>query len=217
MDEPSSRNLIAEVTRSKNGSFLLNTPFFLVIAISGFLSTPALAQYPLPNEVSVGIGGVTDQSSSQPTAVADFGFAFVERDNLWDLALDLGFGPTSNAAPCQQIDGPLAPRTNCEDGFVLVGPRFRLVRDSDRVRRPFVHVLLGAYWQGSGLKNPEFLPGNFALQAGGGIDLRRSDSIHGLRLSGDYRRVFSGEHGKDQLRFVVAYFVGGRGRQPPPE
>ena len=52
---------------------------------------------------------------------------------------------------------------------------------------------------------------NLALQAGGGVDLRRPQSIHGLRLSADYRRVFAEEEGRHQVQFVISYFVGWRG------
>ena len=182
-----------------------------------FLSTPALAQYPVPTELSVGLGGVIDVDPTQSSGNFNFGLAFVlERDQWIEPAIELGFGSTSDVGRCQDT-GQLARPDTCADGYVLVGPRFRPLRDSDRLWRPFVHLLMGAYWKGTGLKNPESLPGNFALQTGGGIDIRRPKSIHGLRLAGDYRRVFAGEQGRQQLQFIVSYFVGWRGLERPSE
>ena len=39
-------------------------------------------------------------------------------------------------------------------------------------------------------------------------------SLPSLRVSGDYRRVFGGEHGRHQVQIVVSYFVGWRGARP---
>jgi hypothetical protein len=178
-----------------------------------FLSSrPALAQlFPIPTELSAGLGGVIDRD---PSAVVNLGLAWVYvRDGWIEPAIEMGLGGTSGAAPCQD-EGPLARPETCTDGYVLGGLRFRPLRESDRARRPFIHLLMGGYWRGSGLKEPDdFLPGTFALQAGGGIDLRRPTSIHGLRLSADYRRVLAGAagDGRHQLQVLVSYFIGWRG------
>lgn len=182
-----------------------------------FLPTPALAQYPVPTELSVGLGGVIDTDPTQTSGIFNVGLAMVlVRDQWVEPAIELGLGPTSDVSRCQDT-GRLAPPETCLDAYVLAGPRFRPLRDSDRLWRPFVHLLVGAYWKGTGLKNPDLLPGNFALQSGGGIDIRWPESIHGLRLAGDYRRVFAGEQGRHQLQFVASYFVGWRGRERPSE
>ena len=97
----------------------------------------------------------------------------------------------------------------------LFGPRSPPIPESDRLWRPFVQFLLGWYWSGTGQRGDrEFLDSNIAIQAGGSINIRRSTSIHGLRLSGDYRRVFAEEQGRHQLQFVVSYFLGWRGPEP---
>ena len=74
-----------------------------------------------------------------------------------------------------------------------------------------VHVLVEGYWRGTGLKEPATLPAEGAIRIGGGVELRWPRSIHGLRPSSDYRRVFAGKRGRHQMQFVVAYFVGWRG------
>ena len=181
------------------------------------LSTPALAQYPFPTELSVGLGGVIDTDPTQTSGNFNVGLAFVlERDQWVEPAIEFGLGPTSDVGRCQDT-GQLARPDTCLDAYVLAGPRFRPLRDSDCLWRPFVHLLMGAYWKGTGLRTPDTLPGNFALQTGGGLDIRRPESIHGLRLAGDYRRVFAREQGRHQLQFVVSYFVGWRGRERPSE
>ena len=157
------------------------------------LSTPALAQgwFPLPTELSIGVGGVVDHGLNQTSSATNFGLASVYvRDQWVEPAIELRVSPTSDEGPCQDT-GPLARPETCYDGYVLAGPRFRPLRESERPYRPFVHFLIGAYWRGTGLKDPETLPANFALQIGGGLDMRRPESIHGLRVSGDYRHVFA--------------------------
>ena len=131
------------------------------------------------------------------------------RDQWIEPAIEVGIGPTSDVALCREEPRP-TPNT-CHDGYALGGLRFRPLRESDRVLRPFVHLLLGAYWKGTGLEDPDLLPGTFAIQTGGGIDIRSPASIHGIRVSGDYRHVFDGERGRHQLQFVIAYFLGWRG------
>jgi hypothetical protein len=80
-----------------------------------------------------------------------------------------------------------------------------------RGSKPVVHLLLGAYWKGSGVSDRDFESGRFALQVGGGVDLRRTGSVHAVRLSVDYRQVFETDAGRNQLRFLTAYVLG------PPE
>ncbi|OFW26035.1 MAG: hypothetical protein A3H97_11430 [Acidobacteria bacterium RIFCSPLOWO2_02_FULL_65_29] len=171
----------------------------------------------IPTEFSVGLGGVIDQPSRQSSLAVNFGLSRppslgskFRRDQWVEPAFEGGFGPTSDEAPCQD-GGPLARPETCFDAYAVIGPRFRPLRESDRLWRPFIHFLVGGYWKGTGLKEPEFLPSDFTLQIGGGVDLRRPASIHGLRLSTDYRRVFA-DRGRQQLQLLVSYFVGWRGK-----
>ena len=184
-----------------------------ITALSLFLpSTPALAQYPIPTELSAGVGAVVDRNPSQSSGNFNLGLAFVYVRNQWiEPVFEMGFGPTSDAIPCQDQGSPFARPETCVDGYFLGGVRFRPLRESDRLHRPFVHFLAGGYWKGTGLKEPDFQSGNSGVQAGGGIDIRRPNSIHGLRISGDYRHVFAGEQSRHQLQFIVSYFVGWRG------
>jgi hypothetical protein len=174
---------------------------------------PALAQaFPIPTELSAGLGPVIDRDPRQSSVDVNLGLAFVYvRDQWLEPAFEMGLGPTSDAAPCRDQGGPLALPETCADVYFLAGVRFRPLRESDRVHRPFVHFLAGGYWKGTGLKEPEFQASDPAVQMGGGIDIRRPGSIHGLRVSGDYRHVFAGEQSRQQLQFVVSYFVGWRG------
>lgn len=180
-------------------------------------SSPALAQGEnavafIPTELSVGLGAVVDWNPNQVSGEVNLGlFKVYVRDQWIECGAELGLGPTSDEARCQGQDERLGGSETCADLYFLAGPRFRPLRESDRVWRPFVDLLMGGYWKGTGTKDDYYLPANFALQTGGGIDFRRPESIHGLRLSGNYRRVFADERGRHQLRIVVSYFVGWRG------
>lgn len=194
----------------------------LVVCLVLFLlpATPAFAQGEafaalIPTELSVGAGATIEWNPGQGSVPLNFGLsrAWV-RDQWIDPALEMGLGPWSNEPPCLDENLAVADAENCIDGYILFGPRFRPLRESDRLWRPFVQFLLGAYWNGAGQRDREFLDSNLAIQAGGGVDLRKPTSIHGLRLSGDYRRVFAEEQGRHQLQFVVSYFVGWRGPAP---
>jgi hypothetical protein len=179
----------------------------------------AAAQDPtglIPTEFSVGLGGVVQSNPGNGSADVNLGLskAYV-RDQWIEPALEMGIGPSSNTPPCRDENLPVADAENCADGYILFGPRFRPLPESDRLWRPFVQFLLGGYWSGTGQRGDrEFLDSNVAIQAGGGVDLRRPTSIHGFRLSGDYRRVFAEEQGRHQLQFIVSYFLGWRGAEP---
>jgi hypothetical protein len=170
----------------------------------------------IPTEFSAGLGGVIQSNPGNGSVDVNFGLskAYV-RDQWIDPALEMGIGPWSNEPPCRDENLPVADAENCVDGYILFGPRFRPIPESDRLWRPFVQVLLGWYWSGTGQRGDRvFLDSNLAIQAGGGVDLRRPTSNHGLRLSADYRRVFAEEQGRHQLQFVVSYFLGWRGPEP---
>ena len=182
-------------------------------------AAPALAQgeewaWAVPTELSVGLGATSDRGTKGTSANVNLGLSWIHvRDQWIEPALEMGFGPTSDEALCQDPDNP-APGDTCIDGYALMGVRSHLLRKSDRTLRPFIHFLVGGYWKGSGVKEPDLLPGTFALQTGGGIDIRKATSIHGLRVAGDYRRVFDDGRARHQLQFVVSYFLGWRGQQP---
>jgi hypothetical protein len=96
-----------------------------------------------------------------------------------------------------------------------MGVRFHFLRRGARRVLPFTNLLLGSYWKGSGIEGRAFLSQHFTLQGGGGIDLRRTGSAHGLRLSVDYRRVFATNANRNQLRFVTSYVLGPPGPRTP--
>ena len=194
---------------------LLQVPvlFVLLLLPTATASAQGEAAAVIPTEFSVGLGGVIQSNPSRGSFDFNFGLSKAFVRNQWvDPAFEVGLGPWSNALPCPNENVSVADSENCIDAYVLFGPRFRPFPQSDRLWRPFVQFLLGAYWSGSGQRGDrEFLDRNFAIQAGGGVDLRRPTSNHGLRLSVDYRRVFAEELGQHQLQFVVSYFLGWRG------
>ena len=187
------------------------------LTLTVFLFGPALASAQeagllvlaklVPTEFSIGLGGLIDGSPSRSSAAIQIGLSRVwVRDQWLEPAFEFGSGATSPDPLCAGDDAP----ASCSDQHILFGPRFRPLRQSDRMCRPFVQFLMGAYWTGS--PSEAVSPaGALALQAGGGIDLRPARSIHGLRISGDYRRVFAEEIGRHQFQLLAEYFVGWRG------
>jgi len=176
-------------------------------------ASPAVAQYPIPNQLSVGIGGVRDRHPAQTTPAFTVSAAWADSGNAyWPYRLGLVFegelGPTSDAAPCQVREPQSAEPQNCEDAAALVGIRFHFYRRAQRQRLPFVNFLFGSYWRGSGVGEDDYESARYMLEAGGGIDLRRGHSVNGLRVSLDYRHVFGSDGARDQLRFLVAYVLG---------
>jgi len=182
------------------------------------LSTTALAQsyMPIPNQLSLGVGVVRDRQPGQYGPAGTLAFAFADSgSDYWPYRFGLIFegelGARSDAEPCQAQDALFADPPNCEDAAWLVGTRFHFLRRSARRVLPFVDGLLGPYWTGSGAEDREFQSQSLALQGGGGVDLRRAGSVHGLRVSVDYRRVFASPAHRNQFRFVTSYVLG------PPE
>jgi hypothetical protein len=201
---------------------LMHTRCALTMLLS-VLSTPALAQsfMPLPNQLSLGVGVVGDRQLGQHAPAGILSFAFADSGNdYWPYRLGLLFegelGAMSDAGPCQARDAQFADPPNCEDAALLVGTRFHLLRRSARRVLPFVNGLLGSYWTGSGAEDHEYQSQHLTVQAGGGIDLRRARSVHGLRLSVDYRRVFASSANRNQLRFVTSYVLGPPEPESPP-
>jgi hypothetical protein len=117
-------------------------------------------------------------------------------------------GPTSEAEPCRRSSGKV-PDT-CVDAAVLFGIRLRPTPHAFSGVRPFANILLGEYWKGSGRDDEEFVSSHFAMQVGGGIELRWPRSFHGMRVSADVRHVFAGNRDRTQLRFVRTYVIGPR-------
>lgn len=176
----------------------------------------AVAQYPPPpNELSLALGVLRDQTLSQ-SDLAVAGALSWDWDELWRAAfvVEGELGATSEADPCRQRSGDLPE--NCWDATVLAGLRFRRVPHLSAGIVPFVSVLLGAYWKGSGQEDQEFVSSHFAVQTGAGAEMRWSNSIQGLRVSLDYRRVFASPGGRNQIRLLCAYVIGPRRFKPPP-
>lgn len=181
------------------------------------LSSPTLAraQYFIPDQLSVGIGVVRDRQPQQSSATATLSLAYVDSGtDYWPyrlgfVLLEAELGPTSDLGPCRASDAPPADSDDCDDAALLTGLRFHFFhRKSARRVLPFVSLLVGSYWKGSAEEDDGFDAGHAALQAGGGIDLRRTGSVHGLRLAVDYRHVFAGDASRNQVRFVAAYTLG---------
>jgi hypothetical protein len=181
------------------------------------LPAPTRAQgyFPIPNQLSLGIGVVDDQQPSQIAPTVVFSFAFADSGNqYWPYRLGLVWeaelGSTSDESCRADVASPGGAAT-CGAAAFLMGLRFHAFRRQTRRLMPFTSLLLGSYWKGSGVDDDLFGSQHFTLQGGGGIDLRRAGSIHGVRLSVDYRRVFSTNPNPNQLRFVTSYLLG------PPE
>jgi len=183
----------------------------VVVTLLGLMPLTGFAQViPIPIEGSAGLGVVGERSPSQvsPTFVGALAWDY---DENWPavLALEGELGPISEAGPCQPwtSDGP----DNCYDADVLGGLRFRQTpHDSSGVSR-FAHVLIGQYWKGSGTRDEQwFNSSHFAMQVGGGFEVRWPGSIQGVRVSVDYRRVFAGDRDRNQLRVLGAYVIGPR-------
>jgi hypothetical protein len=186
-------------------------------AIIPFSPTPVVAQsyFPVPNQLSVGIGVAGDSQPKQRAATFALSLAFVDSGtDYWPyrlgwVLLEAEFGPGSDLQSCRTRDAGPADAPHCDDAALLTGLRFHFFqrRSAHRVL-PFANLLAGSYWKGSGEKDRDFVSEHVALQAGGGIDLRRTGSAHGLRLAFDYRHVFAADASRNQFRFVTAYTLG---------
>ena len=181
--------------------------------------TRAQGYFPIPNQLSLGIGVVDDQQPSHIAPTVLFSFAFADSGNqYWPYRLGLVWeaevGSTSDVESCH-ADVASSESANCGAVAFLMGLRFHTFRRQTRRVMPFTSLLLGSYWKGSGVDDRLFGSQHFTLQGGGGIDLRRTGSIHGVRLSVDYRRVFSTNTHGNQLRFVTSYLLGPPEPQPP--
>src|SRR5262245_50135385 len=117
---------------------------------------------PLPNQLAVGIGVVRDQQPQQNASTLVLSFAFPDSGtNYWPSRVGLVFeaevGPTSDIALCGG-DASTGDAPNCSDAAVLIGSRFHFFRKPvHHATQPFVSLLIGSYWKGSGVDDPEFL------------------------------------------------------------
>ena len=182
----------------------------LAVLIVCLLPTPVLGQmYPIPTELSVGLGGVWDRQPSQtfPTFV---GALVWDYDETWwaTPVIEGELGSNTDAAPCQPPNESDAD--TCLDAAVLGGLRFRRRPADTSGVRPFASAMLGSYWKGSGVEEPEFISNHFAMQFGGGVEFRWPGSIQGIRVMADWRYVFAGHLDRNQMRVLGLYVVGPR-------
>ena len=197
---------------------------WVVLASAALLTvTPAHAQTGpgcfanvcLPNEFEVGVGVLDDRILRGSPAVFLLGLSFISSEWPLDFVFEGDFGATMKDAPECRLD---QETPNCFDASLLVGPRFRLVRgDPQRRVLPFVNTLMGSYWKGSGLRDDSSASAHFALQFGSKVDVHRPESIQGLRLAVDYRRVLAYGQiapGLNQVRFSAAYVLNERAVSP---
>lgn len=185
------------------------TRSFTAMMMMSLLPQTALAQYPIPFEASVGFGVVKDLSPSQwsPAFIGTLSWDYDK--NWWAVPiLEAGIGPISDVGACPTPSGESSP--NCLDAAVLGGLRFRPTPNIASGVRPFATVLLGTYWKGSSRDDPEYLSDHFAIQAGGGVEIRWAESIQGLRVSLDYRRVSASDRNRNQIQFACSYVIGPR-------
>jgi hypothetical protein len=170
-----------------------------------------LAQvYPIPVEGSAGIGVVGERSPSQvsPTFVGALAWDY---DEKWPavLVVEGELGPISEVGPCQPWTSNIPD--NCYDAHLLVGLRFRQTPHASSGVTRFAHALFGEYWNGSGTSDDQwFSSSHFAVQVGGGVEIRWPGSIQGVRISVDYRHVFAGDRARNQFRVLGAYVIGPR-------
>jgi hypothetical protein len=188
---------------------------FIAASLVSLLPSAALAQYLPPNELSVALGVLRDQSLSQsdPAGVVALSWDW---DEMWRAAfiVEGELGATSAAEPCRERSAD--PPENCYDAMVLAGLRFRRVPHVSSGIRPFVSVLLGQYWKGSGQEDREFISSHLAVQTGVGAEMRWPNSIQGLRVSLDYRHVLAVRSGRNQIRLMFGYVIGPRRFKLPP-
>ena len=190
-----------------------------VAILLAFMAPRAFAQgyFPVPNQLSLGVGVVSEERRA-PVGTASFAFVDSGTD-YWPYRLGLVWegeiGATSDTPECLAPRDVSADPPNCEDAAFSMGVRFHFLRREARRVLPFTNLLFGSYWKGSGIEGRAFLSQHFTLQGGGGIDLRRTGSAHGLRLSVDYRRVFATNANRNQLRFVTSYVLGPPGPRTP--
>ena len=154
-------------------------------------SSPLQAQWIAPEDLAVGIAGVSEGRYST---------AFTGTLGVGPFVIDADYGASSNLAACRPNADAVE---SCYDLFVGVGGRHRFGART-RVLRPYLNILAGSYSTGSGVPDPEYVGERFCLLWGAGVVVRRSSSHHGLKVAFDWRRVFSSP-ARSQARVGVAY------------
>jgi hypothetical protein len=187
-----------------------------LVALSLFWLLPSVvvAQYAAPpNELSIGIGSVRDQSPSQWSSAAVAALSW-DWDENWRAAfvIEGEIGATSDVERCQGFSQD--PPSTCYDAALLFGLRFRPTPHTSSGFSPFVSVSLGEYWKGSGAdedsEESEYSSDHFVMQGGVGLEIRFPGSIQGVRALVDYRHVFAGDTSRNQLRLLCSYVIGPR-------
>ena len=159
-----------------------------------------------------------NQQPSQVAPTVVFSFTFADSGNdfspyrvgfVWEAEV----GSTSDVESCQTSSGRYAGCWRCGNAGGAEGSR--LSEGSapvDALRQSNARIALERVRKRtigrSGCQH-------FTLQGGRDFDLRRAGSIHGVRLSVDYRRVFSTNANRNRLRFVTSYLLGPPEPQPP--
>lgn len=184
-----------------------------LVALSLFWLWPSAvrAQFVPPNELSVGLASVRDQSPSQWSSAGVVALSWDWNEN-WRGAfvIEGEVGATSDVERCQGSSSNV-PST-CYDAALLFGLRFRPVPHASSGLSPFVSVALGEYWKGSGADehsdDPEYSSDHFVMQGGVGLEMRFPGSIQGVRALVDYRHVFAGDSSRNQFRLTCSYVIG---------
>ena len=115
--------------------------------------TRAQGYFPIPNQVSLGIGVVDDQQPGHIAPTVLLSFAFADSGNqYWPYRLGLVWegevGSTSDES-CQADVGSSGGSPNCGAAAFLMGLRVHAFRRQTRRVMPFTSLLLGSYWKGS--------------------------------------------------------------------
>jgi hypothetical protein len=189
----------------------MRTHPFVATVLCLWVSSAFAQVGPVPFEASVGLGVVADQSPSQASSAIVGGLSWDYDKNWWGVLVVEGeIGAISEAEPCR---GPAADSLeSCLDAAVLGGIRLRRVPHVASGLRPFVDVLFGEYWKGSGSDDPdhEYASSHLVMQLGGGVEVRWPGSVQGVRVSVGVRRVFAGDRDRNQVRLLCAYVIGPR-------
>jgi hypothetical protein len=72
---------------------------------------------------------------------------------------------------------------------------------------PFGQLLMGAVRGSVSVLGESESVSDFALQPGGGVDFWLTQSF-GIRIGGDYRRIFAEDEGSDEFRFYTGVVLG---------
>jgi hypothetical protein len=123
---------------------------FAVALLVLLVPAPSRAQgyFPIPNQLSLGIGAVHDQQPSQVAPTVVFSFAFADSGNdFWPyragFVWEAEVGSTSDVESCQ-AGASSGGSANCGDAAMLVGLRVHAFRRQARRLTPFGSLMLGS-------------------------------------------------------------------------